>query len=608
MKKIIFQLLAIIFGLFLISGECNPEAATVYSISATPSSFTFTSMAAGYITPPSAQTVNIKNDGMGRVTLNYLPTPPAGYSFTTSLLLLDLEPGETAKFSIRPNTGLGAGTYNATFKITGNNGVSVTISPSFTVTSPSPIPTLSVGTVERANETVATIGFNSSQGGTAYYRVQAYGAATPTSAWVTGGTSLGAVSAGSTFGKTVNYATPGPWDIYVVVENTSGMSAPFKIPAPFAGSGQPTDPYLISTQASLVLMRDLVNANANSGHYRTARYYQQTADISLSGVEWGPYPIGTGTYPFQGVYNGNGKTISNLTQTTSNYDSGLFGYVNTAGALIQNVRLEGVTIEAGNNVGGLLATLDAGKVQNCRVVREKIKGTQNAGGIAGLLRDGGTIENCYVSGVPAEISSWTTNQASIGGILGRSNANTTLRNCYTTALLYQGYDCGGVVGHVDGLVEYCYATGAIETIIKDACVGGVAGCVYSGGIVRNCIGLNNSIKATDTKPGYFGRVTGYVNSGGQISSNYGRQGMQFNPPRTIDDPEDRNSKDGYNTTAGGSTNYYNSSFYTDTIHSYWWNNIAWSFSTIWTITTKLPILIVFSSDTQVPDVAPFPEP
>ena len=134
MKKTISQLLAIPLGLFLISATCSPSATTVYSISASPlASF-------GSVTPPltyaqpAARTVTITNTGMGAITLDPLPSVP-NYTLSTLSTNSLATNGATATFTIRPNAGLLAGTYNPTFVVKGSNGVSVTISPTFTVTS-----------------------------------------------------------------------------------------------------------------------------------------------------------------------------------------------------------------------------------------------------------------------------------------------------------------------------------------------------------------------------------------------------------------------------------------------------------------------------------------
>ena len=114
-----------------ISPTFEVTAALTYAISASPDNPSFGSLAIGY-TQPAAQTVTITNTGTGAVTLNALPAV-SNYTLT-ALSTTSLAAGATAIFTIRPNAGLTAGTYNPTFDVTGSNSVSATINPTFTVT------------------------------------------------------------------------------------------------------------------------------------------------------------------------------------------------------------------------------------------------------------------------------------------------------------------------------------------------------------------------------------------------------------------------------------------------------------------------------------------
>ena len=103
------------------------------SLSASPATPNFGSHALGYAQQP-AQTVSITNTGTQNVTLNTLRsvsnwTLTQGSNWTT-----EMAPGQTRTFTIRPNSGLAAGTYEPSISITGSGGTSVQIQPTFSVT------------------------------------------------------------------------------------------------------------------------------------------------------------------------------------------------------------------------------------------------------------------------------------------------------------------------------------------------------------------------------------------------------------------------------------------------------------------------------------------
>ena len=80
-------------------------------------------------------------------------------------------------------------------------------------------PALSSGSVNRTGDTAATIGFTTSEAGTAYYKVVDAGAAAPSKEAVAAETSLGAVS--DTVAGTSVSLTAGAKDIYVVVKDAA---------------------------------------------------------------------------------------------------------------------------------------------------------------------------------------------------------------------------------------------------------------------------------------------------------------------------------------------------------------------------------------------------
>ncbi|MFR7473947.1 MAG: hypothetical protein ACLUVV_04715 [Christensenellales bacterium] len=121
-------------------------------------------------------------------------------------------------------------------------------------------------------------------------------------------------------------------------------------------------------------------------------------DIDLSGVDFAP--IGSEEIPFTGRFDGNGKTLSNLTieRGAASRNLGLLGCIK--GAEIVNLTLENAQVTGGSRIGTLvgaaLADAAGGKanlIGNCHATGTVIHGTAvkqtDAGGLVGV-NDGDT--------------------------------------------------------------------------------------------------------------------------------------------------------------------------------------------------------------------------
>ncbi len=128
-------------------------------------------------------------------------------------------------------------------------------------------------------------------------------------------------------------------------------------------SGTAADPYVIDTNADLVMLRDRVNAGTESGD----KYYRLTQNLTLSQyTDW--EPIGTERNPFTGHFDGNNLALQmNVTDREGFYASngnGLFGTVSTVeGYAVKNLTVGGTL--KGKNVGGIISRLNSGSVEDC---------------------------------------------------------------------------------------------------------------------------------------------------------------------------------------------------------------------------------------------------
>ena len=278
-----------------------------------------------------------------------------------------------------------------------------------------------------------------------------------------------------------------------------------------SGNGSENEPYYIKTVADLKFFRDQVNG----GNNYAGKYVKLAADIDLNNENW--TPIGNITYNsqykpadaskvFSGVFDGNGKVISNLKieRTVGGADTqanvGFFGMTGE-GAVIKNLTLTGVNINTdGRNVGALIGYTYMATIDNITVNGNiQINGGNNVSGVGGMSRhhamsaaninvignDGSTIVgNNIVGGIFAEIapngSAQTfenlsvenvaiTGVGGVGGIVGLLTTGTvntvSVKNVALTGRTdYLGNAMGRIrLGSVAGLMGGEYATIANAT-------------------------------------------------------------------------------------------------------------------------------------------------
>ena len=231
------------------------------------------------------------------------------------------------------------------------------------------------------------------------------------------------------------------------------------------GDGSSGSPYKISTAADLAAIAQQVNSG--NTHYKD-EYFKLTADIDLGGMEWTPIGKDNDSYWFEGNFDGNGKTISNLTiNKTNDRYIGLFGCNK---GTIQNLIIKDVNIITGSGQGraGAVCALNRGKIEKCGVYSGTIVGKNyyDVGGICGGNTDG-TVSQCYNK---ADLSAEKGEAAGISGM----NCRGTIENCYNAGTITQtgtngsGYLAGGIcsdncTGSDKGTIENCLNFGKVTS-------------------------------------------------------------------------------------------------------------------------------------------------
>ena len=188
-------------------------------------------------------------------------------------------------------------------------------------------------------------------------------------------------------------------------------------------------------------------AAVNNGTDATARAIQMA---NISGVTT---VVGNSeSRPFKGSYNGQGYTISNVNISGVSNPTGLFGTVNSASSVIENVVVASGTISStGRNVGSVVGELNSGTVQYCAnyaEVTSSYNGQARLGGIVGWMRSANS---------------------------GYGGDDNHVEYCINHGYIHAKAYAGGIVGSFGGgFITYCQNYGLIEaTGSHDA--GGIAG-------------------------------------------------------------------------------------------------------------------------------------
>lgn len=200
------------------------------------------------------------------------------------------------------------------------------------------------------------------------------------------------------------------------------------------------------------------------------------ADKSQNLEEKSWVPIGNNNNKYQGAFDGNNKTITNLYINASQLNVGLFGYTNEG--TIKNLTFEYANVTNTNNYAGVLVgkAIWGSTLQNIKISNTcQIKGGNNTGGIAGYLD--GNAYNCVNCATVQGIKY-------IGGLCGfysRSRTGYSMTACANYGnVTASSLGVGGLVGYFDsGTIQDCANYGDVKGTER---VAGMAGSVNNGKI------------------------------------------------------------------------------------------------------------------------------
>ncbi len=280
--------------------------------------------------------------------------------------------------------------------------------------------------------------------------------------------------------------------------------------------------YAISTVGGLEWLSDHVNGTndfgTNDEGAAANTFYGYTVvladDIDLDGIEW--IPIGTSSDRFNGAFDGNGHTISNLTVNGSTEDSsgnysGLFGYTgyptNSSGSeIIKNLTIKNAKVTGYKYVGTVVARPYHTLLSNITVEGlVQVEGFCYVGGVAG-----GSL---YTTKGHVSMENITVDADDESYVIGhRIDSSDGLEHTYA----------GGIIGHTnqDASATYQNLTSNIDVTGDNGGVGGIFG-IANGVSYTNC-SCSGNIKVTNAQDAYASNEY-YTQNGKNGAGNYADQ-------------------------------------------------------------------------------------
>jgi hypothetical protein len=312
----------------------------------------------------------------------------------------------------------------------------------------------------------------------------------------------------------------------------------------------PDSGFRLMGRSGLIALAEFVNAG--NGASTSGVYFVLHNEGNVDGS--GLFPIGhrsstdPNTTSFQGIFNGSGVVIENLSITAYDNKNGLGLFGRVFNATIENIIVSGLSIDgtSRDHIGSIAGFSEQSTISGVQVLGNiMINGRIILGGfvgeafkstivnsfvsainlnITGVLELGGfvgknklsQISNSYVNASNIEISG---NGDALGGFVGW-NESSTISNSYLSAsgLVVSGtYLIGGFVGYNQGsTISNSYVNPSSLELIGNSWIGGFVGWNESSTISNSYLSASGLVVSGTYLIGGF---VGY-NQGSTISNSY----------------------------------------------------------------------------------------
>ena len=268
------------------------------------------------------------------------------------------------------------------------------------------------------------------------------------------------------------------------------------------GTGTEADPYILDCAQDLVEMRNLAPVGGET-------WFKMTKNIDLKGINWVPVNNDE-DFERKIHFDGNGKTISNLSCNSNSYS----GYPSFFGVLYgscKNLKFDNATITGTGTsgvIGGYVGTTDKpALVENVTITNSTVESSgDRAGGVAGDAKEA-TFKNVSFQGTVESKKTDDEDGAHSGGFVGKTETTAVFENCSVEATVKgQAINLGGFVGKVTGEIKCtgCSVKASVNSSQH-----------YAGGFVGY---MGDATDVTITGCHFSGTVTGKSSVAGLVSA------------------------------------------------------------------------------------------
>lgn len=258
-------------------------------------------------------------------------------------------------------------------------------------------------------------------------------------------------------------------------------------------------------------------------------------DITMPEVNGTDYPIGENYatrgwtpigdfYTFEGIIDGDGHVVKNLTIKGGSTDYVGFISIMGAKAIVKNIGFTSVNITTGGTVGALVGNNQGGTISHCYTTGSVSSTGFSAeiGGLVGINNDAngkpGKLLNSY-----SKVNVTGASNSVIGGLVGY-NYDCDVQNCYATGSISGTYKyAGALMGKNAYEIVNCYATGNLKT------GGGLVGYNFNWSSAPDCFWDTETTGQTTSDDGgkAVGKTTAEMKTATPYSSTWTSANWKF---------------------------------------------------------------------------------